>query len=180
VVAKIESSDILHKTEVGGVRLGLRDEAGLRAAFEGLLADAARHRPGARLEGVVVQETGRGTVELVVGLQNDPVFGPVVMVGLGGTLIEVLRDVAFRKAPVSPAEARTMLDELKGARVLDGVRGAPPVDREAVAELVAAASRLGAAAGPRLRELELNPVLAGPDGAVAVDWLLMLDERTPQ
>jgi acetyltransferase len=97
------------------------------------------------------------------------------MVGLGGVLIEVFKDVVFRAAPVTEAEALRMLDELKSRAVLDGVRGAAPVDRTAVARMVSAVSRLGAAAGPRLRELDLNPVLAGPQGATAVDWLMVLD-----
>ena len=116
------------------------------------------------------------TVELVVGLKRDPVFGPVVMTGLGGIFVEVLRDVAFRKCPVTEAEALAMLADLKGAAMLDGVRGAAPVDRQAVARLIAAASRLGAVMGDRLVELDLNPVLAGPDGAVAVDWLMVLED----
>jgi acetyltransferase len=117
-----------------------------------------------------------GTVELVVGLKRDPVFGPVVMAGLGGVFVEVMKDVAFRKAPVTEDEALAMLASLKGAALLDGVRGNPPVDKRAVAGLVAAVSRFAAAAGDRLVELDLNPVLAGPDGAVAVDWLMVLDD----
>ena len=119
----------------------------------------------------------QGEVELVVGLQNDPVFGVVVMVGLGGIHIEVLKDVAFRCAPVTEAEVGRMLDELRGRALLDGVRGRPAVDRAALAKLVSAVSRLGAAASSRLRECDLNPVLAGPDHATAVDWLLVLGER---
>ena len=129
----------------------------------------------ARIDGVVVQEMVRGEVELVVGLQNDPVFGMVVMAGLGGIHVEVLRDVAFRKAPVTEAEAGRMLDELKGRALLEGVRGGAPVDRAALARLISAVSAFGAAAGGRLRELDLNPVLAGPGGARAVDWLIVLD-----
>jgi len=175
VALKIESPEILHKTEVGGVRLALADAAAVRAAYAAVMADAQRYRPDACIAGVVVQAMARGEVELVVGLQNDAVFGVVVMVGLGGIHIEVLRDVVFRQAPVTRAEATRMLDELRGRALLDGVRGRPGVDRGAVAELVSAVSRFGAAAGARLRECDLNPVLAGPDGAVAVDWLAVLD-----
>jgi acetyltransferase len=96
------------------------------------------------------------------------------MLGLGGIFVEVLRDVVFARAPVSPAEAVRMLDRLQGRRLLDGVRGRPAVDRRAVADLAAAVSRVGEALGPRLAELDLNPVRCGPDGAVAVDWLLVL------
>ena len=116
----------------------------------------------------------QGDVELVIGLQNDPVFGTVVMVGLGGIHIEVLKDVAFRKAPVTPAEAGKMLDGLRSRAILDGVRGQPPVNREALMQMISAVSQFGAAAGGRLQELDLNPVLAGADGVTAVDWLMVL------
>lgn len=177
VVVKIESSDILHKTEAQGVRLKLMDAPAVREAYAAVMESARRYRPDARIAGVIVQTMAQGEVELVVGLQNDPVFGVVVMVGLGGIHIEVLKDVAFRCAPVTEAEAGRMLDELRGRALLDGVRGRPAVDRAAVAKLVSAVSRLGAAAGSRLRECDLNPVLAGPDHATAVDWLLVLGER---
>ena len=117
----------------------------------------------------------RGDVELVIGLKRDPTFGPVVMVGLGGVLIEVFKDVVFRAAPVTEAEALRMLDELKSRVILDGVRGKPPVDRKALAQMISAVSCFGAAAGARLTELDLNPVLAGPQGVAAVDWLMLLD-----
>ena len=117
----------------------------------------------------------QGDVELVIGLQNDPVFGTVVMVGLGGIHIEVLKDVAFRKAPVTPAEAGKMLDGLRSRAILDGVRGRPPANREALMQMISAVSQFGAAAGGRLQALDLNPVLAGPDTVIAVDWLLVLD-----
>jgi acetyltransferase len=174
VVVKVESSDILHKTEAQGVRLKLMDARAVREAYAAVMESARHYRPDARIAGVIVQAMAQGEVELVVGLQNDPVFGVVVMVGLGGIHIEVLKDVAFRCAPVTEAEAGRMLDELRGRALLDGVRGRPAVDRAAVAKVVSAVSRLGAAAGARLRECDLNPVLAGPDHATAVDWLLVL------
>ncbi len=173
---KIESPDIPHKTEAGGVKLGLRNAEEVRTAFDEIIAHARAVRPQARIHGILMQEMASGTVELVVGLKRDPVFGPVVMAGLGGVFVEVLGDVVFRRAPVTENEALAMLAELRGAALLDGVRGAPPVDKAAVARLIAAASRFGAAAGDRLGELDLNPVLAGPDGAVAVDWLMVLEE----
>ena len=175
VALKIESPDILHKTEAKGVALNLKDAAAVRTAFEKLLANARTYKADARIAGVLVQEMARGDVELVIGLKRDPSFGPVVMVGLGGVLIEVFKDVVFRAAPVTEAEALRMLDELKSRAVLDGVRGRPPVDRLALARMISAVSCFGAAAGPRLAELDLNPVLAGPQGATAVDWLMVLD-----
>ena len=174
VALKIESPDIPHKTEAQGVRLGLGNEAAVRAAFIAILNNARRHRSEARLDGVIVQPMARGDVELVIGLQNDPVFGVVVMVGLGGIHIEVLKDVAFRKAPVTPAEAGRMLDELRSRAILAGVRGKLPVDREALTQMISSVSLFGAAAGARLNELDLNPVLAGAEGVTAVDWLMVL------
>lgn len=175
VALKIESPDILHKTEAQGVALNLRDAASVRAAYDRLIAGVRASRADARISGVLVQAMVQGTVELVIGLHHNAEFGPVVMVGLGGVLVEVMRDVVFRAAPVTEAEALRMLDELKARAVLDGVRGAAAVDRQAVARMVSAVSCLGAAAGPRLRELDLNPVLAGPEGATAVDWMMVLD-----
>jgi hypothetical protein len=155
--------------------LNLADAAAVRAAYAAVVGNTRRFKADARIDGVVVQSMAQTGTELVIGLQNDPVFGVVVMVGLGGIFIEVLKDVAFRKAPVSEAEAGRMLDELRGGVVLSGVRGKPPADRAAIARMIAAVSRFGAAAGPRLRELDLNPVLAGAGGAVAVDCLLVLN-----
>jgi acetyltransferase len=176
VALKIESPDILHKTEAGGVRLALADAAAVRSAFAALYANARSYKPAARIEGVMVQAMSAGEVEFVIGLQRDPVFGTVVMAGLGGVLIEVLKDVVFRKAPVSQAEALRMLDELKGRALLDGVRGKPPVHRARLAQLICAVSCFGAAAGKRLRELDLNPVLLSREDTVAVDWLMVLDD----
>jgi acetate---CoA ligase (ADP-forming) len=173
VVMKIESPDIVHKTEARGVEVGIAGADKVREAFARLLDNAQAHKADARLSGVVVQEMCRGTVELVVGLREDPVFGMVVMVGLGGILVEIESDVVFHRAPVSQAQALTMLSWLRGARILDGVRNRPAVDRAKVASLVSAVSGFGAAAQGQLAELDLNPVLAGPDGVVAVDWLMV-------
>ena len=175
VVMKIESPDILHKTEAKGVALNLDDETAVRSAFSALIANAKQYKADARIAGVLVQTMAKGDVELVIGLKRDPTFGPVVMVGLGGVLIEVLKDVVFRAAPVTQPEALRMLDELKSKVILDGVRGKPPVNKTALAQMISAVSCFGAAAGPRLAELDLNPVLAGPQGVTAVDWLMMLD-----
>ena len=172
VVLKIESPDILHKTEIGGVAVGLADEAALRDAFARIMDIAQSRAPKARISGVVVQAMGRGTVEMVIGVQDDPVFGPVVMLGLGGVMVEVLADVVFAKAPVTQAQAQAMMDRLKGRAVLDGVRGAQPVDRRALARMITDLSRFAVANAGRLATLDLNPVLAGPGGVVAVDWLL--------
>jgi acyl-CoA synthetase (NDP forming) len=175
VALKIESSAILHKTEVQGVKLGLKDAEAVRWAYTALTEAAYRHKPDAPVDGVLVQPMVDGDVELVIGLQNDPVFGPVVMVGLGGIHIEVLKDVSFRKAPVTPGEAGRMLDELKSRAILDGVRGKVAINRNTLTQMISDVSCLGAAAGPQLKELDLNPVLAGPQGVTAVDWLMVLN-----
>ncbi len=173
VALKIESPDIPHKTEALGVRLDLRDAAAVKAAFADIVASAQRYRPDAAIDGVIVQEMIDGEVELVVGLKRDPAFGMVLMVGLGGIYVEVLKDVVFRKVPVTEAQAGRMLDDLKAKAILDGVRGNPAVDRAALIRLISAVSLFGAAADERLQELDLNPVLAGRAGATAVDWLMV-------
>jgi acetyltransferase len=173
VALKIESPDILHKTEAGGVALGLADAAAVAAAFTRVTADAARYKADAAIAGVIVQQMAPDGADMVIGLHNDPVFGTVVMAGLGGIHVEVLKDVVFRKAPVTAAEAGRMLDELKSGAILDGVRGSPPADRAALTQLISAVSQFGIAAGARLAELDLNPVRAGAAGAIAVDWLMI-------
>lgn len=178
VVLKLCSADILHKSDVGGVRLGLADDPAVAAAFGALQAVGARQH--ARWQGVLVQEQVAGDVEVIVGARHDPVFGPVVLVGLGGVLAELLDDTAVRLAPVSPATAHAMLRQLRGYRLLAGYRGRPAVDLEAVAQLVATVSRVADAVP--LAELDLNPVLvrAGAPGAVAVDRRLVLRETGPE
>ncbi|SAL78871.1 N-acetyltransferase GCN5 [Caballeronia choica] len=173
VVLKIESPDITHKTEVGGVLLKLNDEAAVRQGFATLLKRARKARPEARLDGVVVQPMTAGQLELVIGVQRDPSFGMVLMVGLGGVLVEVLKDVVFRLGPFSEAEGLRMLDGLRVRTLLDGVRGQPAVDRAAIAALLSRLSIWAAAMAPRLDELDLNPVLVGPTGPVAVDCVMV-------
>lgn len=177
VALKIESPDITHKTEIGGVLLKLDDESAIRRGFATLMSKAAHTLPSARLHGVLVQGMAQGHVELVVGVHRDPVFGMVVMVGLGGVLVEVLKDVVFRRAPFNDDEAALMLRELRMGALLDGVRGQPPVDRGAVARMMAGLSRWAAAMQPVLSELDLNPVLVGHDGPVAVDCVMVLQDQ---
>lgn len=177
VALKIESPDITHKTEVGGVLLALNDEAALREGYRTLMERASRALPAARLDGVLVQRMAGGHVELVVGVQRSPVFGMVVMVGLGGILVEVLKDVVFRRAPFGIAEAHDMLAELKASAILDGVRGKPGVDRNRIAAMLSRLSLWAAGMEDALAELDLNPVLVGSDGPVAVDCVMVLAAR---
>ena len=178
VALKIESRDITHKTEIGGVILGCDDAGAVTAGFETLIARAARAAPAARIDGVLVQPMANGHLELVIGVRRDPVFGMVVMFGLGGILIEALHDVVFRHAPFDRDEARRMLDDLRAGVLLDGVRGRPGVDRDVLAGLLSDLSGWAAAMAPWLSELDLNPVLVGADGPIAVDCVMMFETTT--
>jgi acetate---CoA ligase (ADP-forming) len=173
---KIASPDIAHKTEAGGVALGVASAGEAREAFDRIVARARAYRPGATIDGVEVQEMIPDGVEMLVGLSTDDQLGPVLTVGLGGVLTEVLRDVAQRPVPVSRAEARRMLKELRGATVLDGFRGRPPADVEALIETMLGLSALGEAWRDLRPEVDLNPVIVGAagEGAVAVDALVNL------
>jgi acyl-CoA synthetase (NDP forming) len=164
VVLKICSPDILHKTEVGGVIVNIRDEAGATAAAETLLKRAAEAMPAARIEGVLVCPMISGGVETIIGVMRDPVFGPVVMFGLGGVLVEVLKDVTFRLAPFGLEEAHHMIREIRGYKVLEGARGAPPADVDALAEMLSRLSLFAAANADRIASIDLNPVLIMPKG----------------
>jgi acetate---CoA ligase (ADP-forming) len=172
VVLKLDSPDIAHKTEVGGVKLNLGSEAAVREAFDAITASARRHAPNARIDGVLVQRMARSGVELILGAKRDPQFGSMVLVGTGGVQAELWRDVALDLAPVTPEGAERMLRSLKGFPLLDGFRGAERCDIGAVAAAVAAFSSLVAAAGERIAEAEINPLIAGPWGCLAVDGLV--------
>ncbi len=172
VAAKVLSRKAVHKTEAGGVALGIADAAGLREVFDDF---AARFSPFGEGEGVLVQAMAEPGVEMIVGGLRDPVFGPLVMVGLGGVLVEVLKDTAIRLAPISRDEARDMVAELRGARILQGVRGRPAADVEALVDVVKAVGDLMAAC-PDVREIDLNPVLVHSSGrgVTAVDVRIAL------
>ncbi|MFH9657766.1 acetate--CoA ligase family protein [Streptomyces sp. NPDC017248] len=178
VVLKIVSPDILHKTEAGGVVVGVAGAADVRAAFHRIVENARAYDAGARIVGVQVQELVPAGQEVIVGAVTDPAFGKVVAFGLGGTLVEVLKDVTFRLAPVTADEALSMLGSIRAAPVLRGVRGRPGVDRRAVAELVRRVSEL-VTDFPEIAEVDLNPVIATARGAVAADIRVILAERQP-
>lgn len=173
VALKVESPDLPHKTEVGGVRLNLADEAAIRAAHAGILGAARSAAPRARIDGVLVQRMAAPGVELVIGLRRDPAFGMTVMLGLGGVLVEVFGDVTFRKAPIDRATAHDMIDSLKGRRLLGAFRGRPAIDVDRLADLLCAVASFGAAHEAWLEELDLNPVIARDDAVMAVDWLMV-------
>ncbi|NQV82720.1 MAG: acetate--CoA ligase family protein [Rhodospirillales bacterium] len=172
VAIKIESPDILHKTEAGGVRLGLTDGESVVVASQEIMTAARAYNPAAKIEGLIVQRMVKPATELVLGVRRDPVFGPVVMVGLGGIFVEILEDVAFAAAPVTARQAELMLNGLQGRAILDGVRGKPPVDLHALIQVICDLSRF-ALAHPEIVELDLNPVFADSNGIIAVDWMMM-------
>ncbi|MDT7658676.1 MAG: hypothetical protein QOF38_3391, partial [Pseudonocardiales bacterium] len=174
VVMKIVSPDILHKTEAGGVRVGVSGDEAVREAYEGILASANRYNPDAVIEGVQVQQMLTGGQEVIIGATTDPTFGKVVVFGLGGVLVEVLRDVTFRLAPVDAGTARSMLDDIAAAEILRGARGAEAVDADALADVIRRLSDL-VTDFPQIREFDLNPVFARPDGASAADVRILLE-----
>lgn len=175
VVLKIASPDILHKSDIGGVRLNLSGEEQVAAAFDEMVAAAKTAMPEARIDGVLVAAMERGGVECIVGIQNDPAFGPVVMLGLGGVFVEVLRDVSFRTGPLDLATAYDMIGELRGKAVLEGVRGQPPADVDALAQLLVDVSRFAMSTQGRLKTVDINPVLVRSrgQGVVALDALII-------
>ncbi|MGW7680648.1 acetate--CoA ligase family protein [Kribbella sp. NPDC054772] len=177
VVLKIVSPDILHKTDAGGVVVGVDSADAARDAFDKILANARSYKADAEITGVQVQKmlvTDGDVQEVIVGAVTDPTFGKVVAFGLGGVLVEVLKDVTFRLAPLSDDEARAMIDGIGAREMLDGVRGAQPVDKDALGDLVRRLSDL-VTDFPEFAEVDLNPVLAGPDGATAVDFRIIVD-----
>lgn len=174
VVLKIVSPDILHKSDVGGVLLGVNDAGAVKQGFDQIVSKARAAVPGADIQGVAVQQMAKEGTEVIVGLVTDPQFGPVVMFGLGGVLVEVLKDVSFRIVPLRPRDAGAMIREIKGYPILEGVRGRPPVDVAALERLVLGVSEF-AEAHPEVVELDLNPVLAYPSGVVAVDARIVVE-----
>lgn len=174
VVLKIVSPQILHKTEAGGVLVGVKSAEDVRAGFKRIVESAGRYDAKAEILGVQVQQMLVGGQEVIVGAVTDPSFGKLVAFGLGGVLVEVLKDITFRLAPVDRTEALSMLDGIQAAAILKGVRGAPPVDREALSDLIVKVSRLVDAV-PEIVELDLNPVFARTDGAIAADVRVVVD-----
>ncbi len=164
LVAKIQSRDIPHKSEVGGVRVGIASKGEVFLAYEALLNNARRHRPDADIQGVLIGPMANKGVEIIVGTMLDATFGPMIMVGLGGVTTELFRDVVYRPAPVSAAEASAMLAELKAAPLLNGFRGAAKADVAALSQLIAQVSVLAAQQAGEISEIELNPVLVHPEG----------------
>ncbi|HEY8053520.1 MAG TPA: acetate--CoA ligase family protein [Steroidobacteraceae bacterium] len=178
VVMKIVSPQILHKTEAGGVVVGVRNAQAAQEAFTSIVANARRYDGKATIDGVQVQQMLSGGQEVLIGAVTDPAFGKMVAFGLGGILVEVLKDITFRLAPASREDALSMLDGIAAAEILRGVRGAQPVNRDALAAMVVNVSQL-VADFPEISELDLNPVFATPEGATAADVRVVLDFKPP-
>lgn len=180
VALKVSSPDIVHKTEAGGLFLGIRAEQELRERFKQVLVNSKKYKPRARVAGVLVQEMVPG-VETIVGAKQDATFGPVVMFGLGGIFVEVLKDVAFRLAPLERSDAQGMVQEIKGYPVLAGARGKRPVNFKALEEALVKVSRMawahspeGGRKKPLIKELDINPLFVGPKKAVAADVRIII------
>ena len=175
VVLKVVSPDISHKSDVGGVILGVRSAEEVRSSYRRILENVKARAPGSRVYGVLVQRMAKPDLEVIVGGIRDPVFGPVVMFGLGGVFVEVLKDVSFRVAPLSDADVDDMVREVRGYRVLEGFRGSPPRDLDALKKVILGVSRMMVEVG-EIAELDLNPVILYPrgEGALIVDARVIL------
>ena len=176
VAMKIVSPDILHKSDAGGVKLRLKNEQEVREAFKKIMKNAAEYQPGAHIKGCIVSRMSGEGVEVIIGTKIDDQFGPIVMFGLGGIMVEVVKDVSFRVLPVSEYWAASMLDEIKSSAILNGVRGRPPCDKQAIAKLIQKVSEV-IEAYPLIHEMDLNPVIVHEDGLTIVDARIILSEE---
>jgi len=180
-VMKIVSPDIIHKTEVGGVKVGLGSASEAGEAYDAMIASVKKKRPDARVRGVLVEEMVRGT-ELIVGSSCDPQFGRMLMFGMGGVFVEIYKDVSFRLVPISDFDAHEMIEEIKGKAIFEGARGHPRADKEALARILVGIST-GISRFPDIEELDINPLMVTEKGLVAVDARVILGEmgkRCPQ
>jgi acyl-CoA synthetase (NDP forming) len=170
---KVQSPAILHKSDAGALALGLATDETVRAAYDEILASARAHHAEAEIEGVLVQPMAPPGLEVILGIRRDPNFGPLLMVGLGGVQVEVLGDVAFAPVPLDTAGARRLLDRLAGRALLDGGRGRPPADLEALVRLMVGLSRFAAEQRDLIAEIDLNPVLVHDQGLTVADALIV-------
>jgi acyl-CoA synthetase (NDP forming) len=174
VVLKIASPDITHKSDAGGVKTGLKDAGEVKKAYEDIMTSVAKKERKARIQGVTVQPMARSGVETIIGMFKDPQFGPVIMFGLGGIFVEVLKDVSFRLIPIEKRDAAEMIGEIKGKALLNGYRGQEPANTEALMDVMLKISAL-VEKTPEIKELDLNPVFAYRDSAMAADARIVLE-----
>lgn len=178
VVMKIESVDILHKSDIGGVKLNITTEEAVRKVFYEILENAKTHEPNARVGGVLVQQMATKGVEVIVGVNNDPQFGPSILCGLGGVFVEVFKDTSLCPVPVSKKEAINMINELKSSKLLKGYRGNPKLDIDALADVIVNISNFAKDNKNTLKELDINPIFIYEKGLNAVDALVINYENT--
>ncbi|MFC1987235.1 acetate--CoA ligase family protein [Chloroflexota bacterium] len=175
VVLKIVSPDVIHKSDAGGVKLGLKTARQAGKAYDDIIKAIKKQNPEAKIQGVSVQKMARPGVEVIIGMSKDAQFGPVLMFGLGGIFVEVLKDVSFRIVPLVPRDAKEMIREIKGYPLLEGYRGQEPVDIANLEKLMLKVSDF-VEKNPEVKELDLNPIFAYRDGAVAVDARVILED----
>jgi len=174
VVLKIVSPDIIHKSDVGGVIVNLKNAKEVGNAYKQILSNVKKHDANAKIVGMLVQEMAPASTEVIVGSIKDPQFGPALMFGLGGVFVEVLKDVTFRIAPVNEEEAHEMIEEVKAYPLLKGYRGSPPADINAIVKIILATSKL-VMEHEEIKELDLNPIMVYEKGAKAVDARIILE-----
>lgn len=174
IVLKIVSPDIIHKSDAGGVKLGLKNSAEVKRAYSGIRSSVKQKHPEAKIDGVAVQKMARLGVEVIIGMSKDPQFGPVLMFGLGGILVEVLKDVSFRLVPVTKRDAKEMIKEIKGYPLLEGYREQEPANIPFLEELIVKVSQF-IERNSDIKELDLNPIFAYRDGALVVDARIILE-----
>jgi len=174
IVLKIVSPDIIHKFDVGGVILNLKNTTEVKEAYNKILENIKRHKPNANILGILVQEMAPSSTEVIVGATKDPQFGPALMFGLGGIFVEVLKDVTFRIAPITESDAKEMITEVKGYPILKGYRSQPPADIDAIVRILLNTSRL-VMDHMEIRELDLNPIMVYEKGAKTVDARIILE-----
>lgn len=173
IVLKIVSPQILHKSDAGGVMIGINDDQGIRDGYNKIIKNAKNYKADAEITGILVQEMAPNGTEIIVGSTTDPTFGPTIMFGLGGIFVEILKDVTFRIVPVDMDNAVEMIDEIKARKILEGARGMPPVDKATLAEIIVKTSKMLMEC-PEVKELDMNPILAYPDGARIVDARIIM------
>jgi acyl-CoA synthetase (NDP forming) len=174
VALKIVSHDVLHKTDVGGVKLSLKNEKDVGKAFDEIISSIKKHEPATNIQGVSVQHMARPGTEVIIGMSKDPQFGPVLMFGLGGILVEVLKDVSFRIVPLTRRDAGEMIREIKGYPVLEGYRGQEPANIAVLEDMLLKVSDF-VENRPEIKELDINPIFAYRDSALAVDARVILE-----
>jgi len=173
IVLKIVSPQVLHKSDAGGVVVGVNDEKGIREGYQKIISNIKKNVPTAVIDGILVQEMAPKGTEIIIGSTVDPTFGPTIMFGLGGIFVEILKDVSFRLAPITKDDAWEMIDEIKAKKILDGARGMPKADKETIVATLLSISKMLMEC-PEIKELDMNPLLVYEKGARAVDARVIL------